>query len=295
MLRVKIPATSANLGAGFDSLGLALDLYNYVDLEESDCVDIASLDGVSVPTGEDNLIYTTVKALYAACGKALPGLKVRQQNSIPMARGLGSSSACIIGGLVGANALLGDPMDRDGLLDLATKIEGHPDNVAPALMGGLVTSAYEGGRVYYVKNEVTAPIQFVAVIPGTPLKTADARNALPKQIDHKDGVFNLSRAALMVASLCSGKLENLRVACEDKLHQPYRLRLIPGAERVFSVGYGLGAYAAFISGAGSTLMLMAPAEDSGFAAKVEEALLQELPQQFTVKALTADNRGASIL
>ena len=144
MIKIQIPATSANLGAGFDALGLALTYYNYVEMEESDKIDISSLDDVEVPVDENNLIYISAKDLFNVCGKKINGLKIRQTNNIPMARGLGSSSACIVAGLVGANTLLGNPLTADDLVDLAAQIEGHPDNTAPALLGGIVTAVFDG-------------------------------------------------------------------------------------------------------------------------------------------------------
>lgn len=146
MIRIQVPATSANLGSGFDSLGVALSLYNQVWMEVSDCIDISSKDEVSIPTDETNLIYWSAKRLYEECGRKLPGLKIIQENNIPMTRGLGSSSACIVAGLIGANRFLGNPLSRGELETLAVKIEGHPDNTTPAITGGLVTSAMDGGK-----------------------------------------------------------------------------------------------------------------------------------------------------
>ena len=143
MIKVTVPATSANIGAGFDSLGLALGMHNTIYLKEAQGPDIASLDGVRVPTGEKNLIYQTVKDLYNRCGRSFPGLYIRQQNTIPMTRGLGSSSACIVGGLLGGNALLGQPFTTDELVDMAAHMEGHPANSTPAILGGFVAAVLE--------------------------------------------------------------------------------------------------------------------------------------------------------
>ncbi|MDD2955457.1 MAG: homoserine kinase [Oscillospiraceae bacterium] len=294
MIKVKIPATSANIGAGFDSLGLALDLYNEVGLELSDSIDIASLDDVKVPCGSSNLIYQSFKYIYDLCDKPLPGLTVRQLNNIPMARGLGSSSACIVGGLVGANTLLGEPLGTDDLVNIAATMEGHPDNSTPALLGGLVTAVLENGKVYYVKQEISDHLQFVAFIPDFELKTSFARAALPKEIPHKDGVFNLSRAALMSVSLYSEKYENLRVAADDRLHQPYRLSLINGAHEVFDMAYKLGAYAAYISGAGSTLMAIVDKKNAAFVGETRKGLDRLGLCSWKLHSLSIDNRGARI-
>ena len=152
MIKVQIPATSANLGAGFDALGLALTFYNYVEMEESDRIDISSADGLEIPTDEKNLIYISARDLFEVCGKKLEGLRLVQTNNIPMARGLGSSSACIVAGLAGANQILGNPLSTDDLVDLAAQIEGHPDNTAPALLGGIVTAVFDGRKVHWVRE-----------------------------------------------------------------------------------------------------------------------------------------------
>ena len=154
MIKIQVPATSANLGAGFDALGLALGFYNYVEMEESDHIDITSADEIQVPSDASNLIYTAANDLYEICGKKLHGMKIIQTNNIPMARGLGSSSACIAAGLAGANNMLGNPLTQDDLVDLAAQIEGHPDNTAPALLGGIVTAVFDGRKVHWVKQEV---------------------------------------------------------------------------------------------------------------------------------------------
>ena len=188
MIKIKIPATSANLGAGFDALGLALSYYNYVNMEEADGCHIKSLDDTEVPTDETNLIYHTAKTVYEICGKDFKGLTIEQTNHIPMARGLGSSSACIIAGLVGANHLMGNPLSLDEMVNLSAQIEGHPDNTAPALLGGIVTAVLDGKCVHWVKQEVFTTLKFIAVIPDFELKTEKARACLPKEVAHSDAV-----------------------------------------------------------------------------------------------------------
>ncbi len=291
MLKLQIPATSANLGAGFDALGLALQYYNYVEMEECDHIDITSTDGIPVPTDERNLIYTSARDLYQVCGKKLEGLKIVQTNQIPMTRGLGSSSACIVAGLVGANHLLGDPLGQDDLVDLAAQIEGHPDNTAPALLGGIVTAVFDGRRVHWVKQEVYTKLRFVAMIPDFELKTEKARACLPTEVSHKDAVYNLSRAALFSASLLTGKFENLRTGVHDKLHQPYRMALIPHAREVFDIAYAHGAYAAYISGAGPTVMAIVDEENTYFAGKMRFSLDNAGLKGWQVHDLRIDNAG----
>lgn len=294
MYRIQIPATSANLGAGFDALGLALNYYNYVDIDECETVDISSTDGIEIPTDEKNLIYKSAADLYQVCGKRLTGLRLRQTNNIPMARGLGSSSACIVAGLVGANTLLGKPLNDDEIVDLAAQIEGHPDNTAPALLGGIVTAVFDGKRVHWVKQEVYTSLKFVAVIPDFELKTESARACLPKEVSHRDAVYNLSRAALFSASLLTGKYENLRTAVDDRLHQPYRLPLIKNASEVFDFAYTHGAYGAYISGAGPTIMTIIDGDNKYFAGKMKFSLDNSGLQGWQVKELSIDNDGTTV-
>ena len=187
-IKVSVPATSANIGSGFDALGLAVTLYNTVTFEDSEVLDISSADGTRIPRGESNLVYRSAKGLFEKVGKQIPPLKITQTNPIPMARGLGSSSACIIAGLLGANRMLGDVLNTQELLTLATSIEGHPDNVAPALLGGLTSSVFEEGKVYSVKRDVDETLCFAAIVPDYKLLTEAARAALPKEVSHTDAV-----------------------------------------------------------------------------------------------------------
>ncbi len=293
-MKIIVPATSANLGSGFDSLGLAVNLYNEVRMEQSDRIDIASLDDVAVPTGPDNLIYFAARSVFDVCGKTLKGLKIRQRNNIPMTRGLGSSSACIIAGLVGANALLGNPLDESALVNLAAAIEGHPDNTTPALLGGLVTAVMDNGRVYYIKQEIAGALKLYAFVPDFELSTEFARGVLPDTVSRRDAVHNLSRAALMSASLLEGKYENLRVAVGDRLHQPYRLPYIEGADKVFDLCYALGAYCVFISGAGPTLLAITDGKDTQFEQAARKALDDLGKTSWQLLPLVIDNRGARI-
>lgn len=294
MIRVRVPATSANLGAGFDSLGLAVNLYNYIEMAESDRVDIASLDGTWVPTTKENMIYSAVEHLYALCGRKLPGLKLRQRNNIPMTRGLGSSSACIVGGLYGANTLLGNPFSKDELVNIASELEGHPDNTAPALLGGIVTAVLEDDRVFWVKQEVQNALRLVAIIPDFKISTEMARQVLPNEVSHLDARYNLSRAALFSASLLQGKYQNLRIAVEDRLHQPYRMKLIAHADEVFARAYQLNAYAVYVSGAGPTIMALVNGEDADFIHSLRSYLGEMQLDGWKIKELAVDNVGAII-
>ena len=280
-IKVSVPATSANIGSGFDALGLAVTLYNTVTFEESEVLDISSADGTRIPRGESNLVYRSAKGLFEKVGKQIPPLKITQTNPIPMARGLGSSSACIIAGLLGANRMLGDALNTQELLTLATSIEGHPDNVAPALLGGLTSSVFEDGKVYSVKRNVDETLCFAAIVPDYKLLTEAAR------------------AALVPAAFCEGRHDLLAIATEDKLHQPYRMPLMPGSKEVFDMARLCGAKAVYVSGAGSTVMAVAEKADAEkFYTKLEKGLelLEGLDgcEAFTLLRLDADNTGATV-
>ncbi len=295
MIKITVPASSANLGAGFDALGLALTLYNTVWMEEADGCRIESVDGSDIPTDESNMIYQTAKLLYERCGHPFRGLHIMQENHIPMTRGLGSSSACLVAGLLGANTLLGSPLSRADLLDLAAQLEGHPDNVAPAMLGGLVTSVIEGGKVHSVSVPVSDRIRFAVFIPEFELKTSEARAALPTAVSRDDSVYNLSRAALMTASLFSGSLENLRFAVQDRLHQPYRFPMIAGAEQIFFAAYDMGAYGVCISGAGpSILAIVDESNAEKFVSDAEKRLQSMALSGWRVALFSCDADGAAV-
>lgn len=211
-----------------------------------------------------------------------------------MARGLGSSSACIVAGILGANALLGNKLTRRQMLTLATSIEGHPDNVALAMLGGFVTSVIDEGQVYSVKRN-RHRAGFAAFVPDFRLLTSKARAALPAMVSHKDAVYNLSRAALATAAFCDGNYALLGVATKDVLHQRYRLPLITGGDEVFELAQDLGALAVYISGAGPTIMAVVHKDDTEFFDRAEAALAADGPlHHFTVHRLLADNVGAVV-
>ncbi|WP_295421494.1 homoserine kinase [uncultured Subdoligranulum sp.] len=295
MIQVSVPATSANVGAGFDSLGLAVSLHNVFTFEEAEGIQISSVDGTHVPAGSNNLVYRSARVVYDQLGIPLRGLRITQRNDIPMARGLGSSSACIVAGILGANALLGGRLTKRQMLTLATAIEGHPDNVAPAMLGGFVTSVIDEGQVYSVKKDIDPELAFAAFVPDFRLLTAKARAALPQMVSHKDAVYNLSRAALATAAFCDGDYALLGVATKDVLHQQYRLPLIQGGDEIFELALDLGAMAAYISGAGPTIMAVVHRDDQVFFERAAAALQQsETLRRFTVRRLLADNAGAVV-
>ena len=291
-VKITVPATSANIGPGFDSLGLALSMYNTVELSPTDKLVIRSADGSSIPKNKNNLVYKTIKRLYDICGRELGGLEIVQTSPIPFARGLGSSSACIVAGLLGANVLLGEPLTKTELISIASHIEGHPDNVAPAMLGGFVASVMDEEQVYTCKVPLADKVAFAALIPQSELKTEVARGALPMEVSHKDAVYNLSRASLLTAALLSGNLEHVHAAVGDRLHQPYRMRFIKNSTDVFHIAQKSGACGVYISGAGSTIMAILRPDDSSFVPVVRELLTRKGLTDWQVVPLVSDENGA---
>lgn len=293
MIEVKVPATSANMGSGYDSIGIALDLYNVIQMEESDHIDISDVAGASILTDESNLIYQCAKKVYDICGKPLKGLKIVEQCDIPQTRGLGSSSACTVAGILGANALLGNPLDRENIIDLAASIEGHPDNSTPAILGGFCVALLEYGKVWSVRVPMNGQVDFITFIPDFELSTEKARAALPQTIHHHDAVFNLARAALLAGSLTTGKLENLGVAMGDCLHQPYRFDLIPDGREVMHAAKAMGALGAFISGAGPSIIAVVASHDKTYLSRAQMYCEQNFPHWKPIR-LVCDEVGAVV-
>ena len=293
MIQVKVPATSANMGSGYDSIGIALNLYNTIQMEESDCIDISDVSGADIPIDETNLIYQCAKKVYDICGKPLKGMKIVEQCDIPQSRCLGSSSACTVAGILGANALLGNPLDKESIIDLAASIEGHPDNSTPAILGGFCVALLEYGKVWSVRVPMNGQVEFITFIPDFELSTEKARAALPKTINHHDAVFNLSRAALLAGSLTTGKLENLGVAVGDCLHQPYRFDLIPDGRELVHAAKAMGALGTFISGAGPSIIAVVDAHDKTYLSRAEMYCEQNFPHWKPIR-LVCDENGAVV-
>ncbi len=293
MVRVKVPATSANMGSGFDCMGIALSIRNVVEMDFSDRIDITNKSGLDLPADETNLIYRCAKHVFDIAGVPMPGLKIVEECNIPMTRGLGSSSACTVAGIVGANALLGEPLDEEAIINLAAIIEGHPDNSTPAIRGGFVAAMLENGRVWQVRVPISGRLRFCAFVPDFELRTEKARAALPKEVTMRDAVFNLSRAALLAGSLVAGELHNIGVATEDRLHQPYRFDMIPGGREVASRARELGALGSFISGAGPTIMTVVDRASLDYEKRVREHFAEEFPN-WTVRMLDCDETGVTV-
>jgi homoserine kinase len=273
---VSTPASTANLGAGFDCLGLALNLRNVVELWDTGRgggleIDVEGEGEDLLPTDDSNLVYRAAERVFARVGKRPAGLlRLHAVNSIPLSSGMGSSAATIVGGLVAANALVDGGLRREDILRLAYELEGHPDNAAAALYGGLALVCASGDELMARALSV-APLRVVIVLPELRLSTAEARAALPAQVPLADAVYNLGHALFTVQALGAGDEALLRWAVGDRLHQPYRQRLIPGYATVAAEARMAGAAAVALSGAGPSLVAFAFARHDEIAAAMQAA------------------------
>ncbi|MDR3091005.1 MAG: homoserine kinase [Clostridiales bacterium] len=296
MVHVKIPATTANFGPGFDCVGMALRLYNHVWAEKTEGGLVIETNTDGAPADEANLVYRSIARFYEETGGRLYfGLRLIQKDNIPMTRGLGSSAACVAAGLCAANALSGRGLSRSDLALMAARIEGHPDNAAPAILGGLVVGAMgeDGLRCVSLGAKYLDGLRFAAIIPDFTLATETARCVLPKEIPVGDAVFNISRAALLIAALAEKDYGKLAEAARDKIHQPSRTPLVPDMEEILGKAVGLGAYSAFLSGAGPTLIAIYDEGNRQF----EEALrgfLSGLSRKWVLTSLKADYEGVVV-
>ncbi len=293
--RVRVPASTANLGSGFDTLGMALTLYNEVELtEEGEGLQLV-VDGegkaVLEKAGVQNLVVRAIQATLEDLGTRRSGLKVRQINRIPLRRGLGSSAAACLGGIAAAARLAGVELSTDEILARALPFEGHPDNIAPALMGGLTASAIVEGRVVSARVPIPERLRAVVVIPSLEMATKRAREVLPKQVPFQDAVFNLGRLALLLAGLATDRLDLLAAGSEDRLHQPYRAGLLPGMEAIIEEGRRAGALAAFLSGAGSSLLALVSGDGEEIGRCMSERWQREFGIENSVRLLEIDRQG----
>lgn len=256
---VRIPATTANLGPGFDCLGMALELYNTVTVHVTGGgldVRIEGEGAESLRWGEENRVLRAMRVAFREADQRLPGLSLELENRIPLGRGLGSSAAATVGGLVAGNALCGSLLSEEQLLRLATRLEGHPDNVAPALLGGLVIVVQDGERLVYDRVALPVELQAALFVPDLAMPTAEARRVLPAQISRADAVYNLGRVALLVSALAQRRYDLLDLATRDRLHQPYREAIFPAMPALFEAARQAGALGVFLSGAGSTILAL---------------------------------------
>ncbi len=259
---VRVPATTANMGPGFDCLGMALDIWNTIIVEtdsaepETEKVVIRGEGRDSLSTGSDNLVYSSFQHVYDGLGLSLPSVRISCENAIPLGRGLGSSAAAVAGGLLAGSRLSGANLTSERILELAAEIEGHPDNAAAAVMGGCRIVVNDGDRL--VTDTVSVPDELKAVlfVPDVPMATEEARGLLPAMIDRQDAVFNIGRTALLVNALASGNLEYLAIATEDMLHQPARQKIFFPMKNIFRAAMSAGALGVFLSGAGSSVLAL---------------------------------------
>ncbi|MEB3333154.1 MAG: homoserine kinase [Synechococcaceae cyanobacterium] len=287
---VDVPATTANLGPGFDCLGAALALNNRFELrvlegggERFDLV-IEGSEGAHLRGGPDNLVYRSAQRVWREAGLEPVGLEARVQLAVPPARGLGSSATAIVAGLIGANALVGEPLSREKLLELAIDIEGHPDNVVPSLVGGLcLTARAVSNRWRVVRCEWHASVQAVVAIPAIRLSTAEARRAMPRSIPIADAVVNLGALTLLLQGLRSGNGDLIADGMHDRIHEPYRWGLIQGGRAVRQAALDAGAWGCVISGAGPTLLALSRAS----TAEAVRLAMEECWHQEGVSALGA--------
>ncbi len=254
---VRVPATTANLGPGFDTLGFALDLFGEVTLTWSD-------RPARFPENRgEQLALGAAQAVYQHAGRPRPsGLRVTLQSTIPVGRGLGASAVLRVGAVIGANVVLGEPFDQETMLRIATELEGHADNAAPALLGGFQVVVWTGERVAHVGVPLPEALGCVLFVPELDMPTGESRKLLPQRLERRDAVHNIGRASLLVASLATGRLDALDLATQDLLHQPARSALFPAMFDIFAAAREAGALAAYLSGGGSSIMAFATQDEA---------------------------------
>ena len=296
-VKVTIPATTANLGPGFDCLGLALGLRNEICItavpQPGLTIEVNGEGAGQIPTDGHNLAVRAAERVFELVGKRPSGLHIHQHNHIPISSGLGSSAAATLGGILAANALVDGGLSDQQLVELAVAMEGHPDNVVPAYYGGLTLSVMDDTALH-VEQITVPPMQVVIVLPDFDFPTAAARATLPAQIPLRDAVFNVSRVGLVLRALERGDFAALALAMQDKIHQPYRLPLVPGMIDVFTAAREMGATAVTLSGAGPSVAAFAPTNHEAIAQAVQAAFARAgLESRFWV--LPVENQGKLII
>lgn len=292
---ITVPATSANLGPGFDCLGLALELRNELALRAAGptlgydtddtrySIQVSGVDAEKVPADRRNLAVEAAELLFARIGYRPAKLAMRMSNGIPVGSGLGSSSSAIIAGLLGANAIFDHPVPRNELLRMAVDIEGHPDNVAPALLGGLVLGVLPDDEIgpseLVVRLWDPPDLSAIVVLPDFKLLTSEARAALPPSVSRGDAIFNASRLGLLIHALTTGDHSLLRSAMGDRLHQSFRIQIIPGAAEAYNAAYEAGALGVALSGAGPSLI--------AFCQNNQTAIVEAMEQAFAAAGLAS--------
>ena len=288
-ITVHVPATTANLGVGFDVLGLALDLFSSYTFTPADKLVVTGCDEAFC--GEDNLVWTSYLAACDELGVTATPLHIHEESDIPGSGGLGSSSTCVVAGVVAAQVLNGYDLDRTFTLSLATRIEGHPDNVAPAVMGGLVSSYIEEEATVTTRWVVAPNLRFVCMAPPYRVLTADARRALPSMVPMSSVSWQVGRCLAMVSAMASGRASDIAGCCHDRIHEPYRAPLIPDFERLRDCALDAGAATFLISGSGATMVAIC--DSARNAESVERAVREEMGSLW-VRTLRASEQGATV-
>lgn len=297
--RVKVPASTSNLGSGFDTLSLALELVNEVEIDPSGSRLVLEIEGEGekkLPRTAGNLFIQAMDLGFKALGKSRPkGLKIRMINRIPLARGLGSSAATIVGGILSAQKLCRKQLSEKEILNVSMKLEPHPDNLVAALVGGLSLSVLESEEVVFLSLPVPLGLQIVVVIPSFELSTKKARKILPKTIPFSDAVFNLGRSSLLTAALIAGRYDLLELAVKDRLHQPYRFGLSGEMKKIFEIASSVGSHGAAMSGAGPSILTFVNHHQDPYdiVRKLTENL-QMKKIQAQVKILPIARQGATV-
>lgn len=295
---IRVPATTANMGPGFDCLGMALSLYNefeFTHSSEATTFEAFGMGGEKIYLPEDNLLYQSFVKVYQHIREEIPQVQIKIKVGVPMARGLGSSATAIVGGLLGANYLAKNPLSSQELMNLAIALEGHPDNVIPAFMGNCILSVGSDDDWHFVPVPVHPDIALVLAIPDFELSTEEARGVLPKNLSYSDSVFNIAHLGLLLRALQTGKGEWLAEALKDKLHQPYRRSLIKGYDELEQAVLSHKGYGMVISGAGPTLLALCPDHEADNVAQAMEQVWQGMGVKATVRSLFIDTKGAEVI
>ena len=294
-IKIRVPATTANMGPGFDCLGMALDIWNTIVVETGAVGFSISGEGRdSLATGSDNLIYRCFERVFDGLAKPVPQVRIHCENEIPLGRGLGSSAAAVAGGILAGSVLSGANLSQERILELAAEIEGHPDNAAAAVMGGCRIVVSDGDRLLTDAIAVPGELKAVLFVPEVPMPTEEARGLLPGMIDRGDAVFNIGRTALLVNALASGNLEYLGIATEDMLHQPARQKIFFPMKNIFRAAMSAGALGVFLSGAGSTVLALARDREYTIGYEMADAAMKS-GVDGAIKVTQPTMRGAHIV
>jgi homoserine kinase len=292
---VRVPGSTANLGSGFDCIGMALQLYTTIKMKKASHTVIhmkgPNLQGV--PVDKSNLIYKVANLLFEKANLPSPDLEIEIESEIPLTRGLGSSAAAIIGGMVAANVIAGEPFNNEELYQFATELEGHPDNVGASLFGGIVIALWDKAQVSYIRVLPPEGLTTVMAIPDFELSTKLARDILPTSYSREDTVHAISHSSLLAAALVSGNTSVLYTAMNDRIHQPYRMSLIPGMEELLTNSKDYGALGVALSGAGPAVIALTDKDDKKLKNYMQRVLLEHGISS-SVSTLMPDSEGIKV-